>query len=89
MPDYPTVFTKTPASVAGPYAGVLLPVSSDQLDYAGELGFVIGRRCRNVPRQHAADVIAGYLVVNDYSVRDIRARTSQWTLGKSFDTDGV
>ena len=54
-----------------------------------ELGFVIGTRCRHVPREDANQVIAGYLIVNDFSVRDIQHRTSQWTLGKSFDTHGV
>jgi 2-keto-4-pentenoate hydratase/2-oxohepta-3-ene-1,7-dioic acid hydratase in catechol pathway len=50
---------------------------------------VIGRRCRHVPRSLAHEVIAGYVVINDYSVRDVQLRTSQWALGKSFDTHGV
>ena len=54
----------------------------------GELGFVIARHCRHVPRDEAPQVIAGYLVVNDVSVRDWRRATSQWTLGKSFHTHG-
>jgi 2-keto-4-pentenoate hydratase/2-oxohepta-3-ene-1,7-dioic acid hydratase in catechol pathway len=58
------------------------------LDYEGELGFVIGRRCRHVARDDAADVIAGYLVVNDVTVRDWQLRTPTWTMGKSFDTHG-
>lgn len=89
IPEYPTVFAKASSSVNGPYADVLRPVISSQLDYEGELGFVIGRRCRHVDRAHAPAVIAGYVIINDYSVRDIQLRTSQWTLGKSFDTHGV
>jgi 2-keto-4-pentenoate hydratase/2-oxohepta-3-ene-1,7-dioic acid hydratase in catechol pathway len=58
------------------------------LDYEGELGFVIGRRCRHVSRDDAADVIAGYLVVNDVTVRDWQLRVPTWTMGKSFDTHG-
>jgi 2-keto-4-pentenoate hydratase/2-oxohepta-3-ene-1,7-dioic acid hydratase in catechol pathway len=88
-PEFPTVFAKMPTSVAGPYDEVQRPVISDKLDYEGELGFVIGRRCRHVPRGRAHEVIAGYVVINDYSVRDVQLRTSQWVLGKSFDTHGV
>jgi 2-keto-4-pentenoate hydratase/2-oxohepta-3-ene-1,7-dioic acid hydratase in catechol pathway len=78
-----------PSCVVGPYDDVQRPVVSDALDYEGELAFVIGRRCRHVPRERAHEVIAGYLVANDVSVRDYQVRTTQWTLGKSFDTHGV
>jgi 2-keto-4-pentenoate hydratase/2-oxohepta-3-ene-1,7-dioic acid hydratase in catechol pathway len=88
-PQYPTVFAKASSSVAGPYDDVLKPVVSDQLDYEGELGFVIGTRCKHVSRERAHEVIAGYTVINDYSVRDVQLRTPQWVLGKSFDTHGV
>jgi 2-keto-4-pentenoate hydratase/2-oxohepta-3-ene-1,7-dioic acid hydratase in catechol pathway len=87
-PEFPVVFTKLPTCVAGPHDDVQRPLVSDQLDYEGELGFVIGRRCRHVPRDRAAEVIAGYVAVNDVSVRDWQTRTPQWTLGKSFDTHG-
>jgi 2-keto-4-pentenoate hydratase/2-oxohepta-3-ene-1,7-dioic acid hydratase in catechol pathway len=88
-PQFPTVFAKLPSCVAGPFDDVQRPLVSTQLDYEGELGFVIGRRCRHVPRDRADEVIAGYTVINDYSVRDFQLRTSQWLLGKSFDTHGV
>lgn len=87
-PEYPVVFTKLSSCVAGPHDDVHRPLVSDQLDYEGELGFVIGRRCRHVSHDAARDAIAGYLVVNDVSVRDWQTRTPQWTLGKSFDTHG-
>ena len=61
---------------------------SRYLDYEGELGFVIGRRCRHVSAEHAAEVIAGYLIVDDVSVRDWQIQTPQWSLAKSFDTHG-
>src|SRR5579875_50006 len=88
-PDYPTVFATASSCVNGPYGDVLRPAISDELDYEGELGFVIGKRCRHVPREREREVIAGFLVVNDFTVRDIQHRTSQRTLGKSFDTHGV
>jgi 2-keto-4-pentenoate hydratase/2-oxohepta-3-ene-1,7-dioic acid hydratase in catechol pathway len=85
-PEVPTVFAKFPGTVNAPYAPIQSPRVSDALDYEGELGFVIGKRCRHVPRERAAEVIAGYLVVNDVSVRDWQLATPQWSLGKSFDT---
>lgn len=87
-PQIPTVFNKQSTCVAGPRDPVHLPRVSAALDYEGELGFVVGRRCRHVPRERARAVIAGYLVVNDVSVRDWQFRVPTWTMGKSFDTHG-
>jgi len=87
-PKWPTVFNKQSSCVAGPNDDVHLPRASSALDYEGELGFVIGARCRHVPRSRAHEVIAGYLVVNDVSVRDWQLRVPTWTMGKSFDTHG-
>ncbi|MEE9606503.1 MAG: fumarylacetoacetate hydrolase family protein [Myxococcota bacterium] len=87
-PAHPTIFNKQSTCVTGPNAPIHLPRASSALDYEGELGFVIGRRCRHVSRDDARDVIAGYLVVNDVSVRDWQLRVPTWTMGKSFDTHG-
>jgi len=87
-PAVPTVFNKQSTCVAGPRDPVHMPRVSSALDYEGELGFVIGRRCRHVPRASAHEVVAGYLVVNDVSVRDWQLRVPTWTMGKSFDTHG-
>jgi 2-keto-4-pentenoate hydratase/2-oxohepta-3-ene-1,7-dioic acid hydratase in catechol pathway len=89
FPEFPTVFAKMPNSVAGPYADVQRPAVSDKLDFECELGVVIGRRCKHVSREHASEVIAGFTIVNDYSVRDYQMRGGQWVLGKSFDGHGV
>lgn len=85
-PKHPTIFNKQSTSVTGPYDPVHLPRASGALDYEGELGLVIGRRCRHVRRERAAEVVAGYLVVNDVSVRDWQFHTPTLTMGKSFDT---
>ena len=87
-PEHPTIFNKQSTCVVGPDAPVHLPRASHVLDYEGELGFVIGRRCRHVSRDEARDVIAGYLIVNDVTVRDWQLRIPTWTIGKSFDTHG-
>jgi 2-keto-4-pentenoate hydratase/2-oxohepta-3-ene-1,7-dioic acid hydratase in catechol pathway len=63
-----------------------MPRASTALDYEGELAVVIGRRCRHVPRDRAREVIAGYTVANDVTVRDWQLRSPTMTMGKSWDT---
>jgi 2-keto-4-pentenoate hydratase/2-oxohepta-3-ene-1,7-dioic acid hydratase in catechol pathway len=87
-PEYPTIFTKQSTCVIGPEAPIHLPKISDKLDYECELAFVIGTRCRNVSPTEAPNMIAGYTIVNDVTVRDWQNRSPTWTLGKSFDTHG-
>jgi len=87
-PKFPTIFNKQSTCVVGPNDPVHLPRASSALDYEGEFGFVVGRRCRHVSRDDAPDVIAGYTIVNDVSVRDWQLRIPTWTIGKSFDTHG-
>jgi 2-keto-4-pentenoate hydratase/2-oxohepta-3-ene-1,7-dioic acid hydratase in catechol pathway len=87
-PEFPLVFAKMPSCVVGPFDPVERPQVSDRLDWEGELAFVVGKRCRHVRREDAAAVIAGYTIVNDVSARDWQVKTSQWLLGKSFDTHG-
>jgi 2-keto-4-pentenoate hydratase/2-oxohepta-3-ene-1,7-dioic acid hydratase in catechol pathway len=85
-PEFPMFFNKQTSAVTGPYDPIHLPRVSPALDYEGELGFVIGRRCRHVPRDRAHQVIAGYTIVNDVSVRDWQRKSQTMILGKSFDT---
>jgi 2-keto-4-pentenoate hydratase/2-oxohepta-3-ene-1,7-dioic acid hydratase in catechol pathway len=87
-PSFPVFFNKQSTCVIGPGGGIHKPRVSEQVDYEGELGVVIGRRCRHVPAARAREVIAGYTVVNDVTARDWQFRSPTWTLGKSFDTHG-
>jgi len=87
-PEHPVLFNKQSTCITGPWDPIHLPRASQVLDYEGELAFVIGRRCRHVPKQRAAEVIAGYTVMNDVSVRDWQLRTPTMMIGKSFDTHG-
>jgi len=87
-PEFPMFFNKQVTCVNGPFDPIHLPRVSSSVDYEGELGFVIGRQCRHVPRDRARQVIAGYLIVNDVSVRDWQFKAQTMTLGKSFDTHG-
>ncbi len=85
-PIVPMVFNKQSLSVAGPYDEVHDPKVSEMLDFEGELTFVIGKRCRHVPKEEAHKVIAGFAIANDLSVRDWQLRSPTFTMGKSFDT---
>lgn len=87
-PEYPTFFNKQIGCIIGSGSAIHRPRVSEKLDYEGELALVIGKCCRHVPRNRAADVIGGYLAANDVSVRDWQIRSPTWTLGKSFDTHG-
>ncbi len=87
-PDYPVVFMRCPTSFVGHGQPMLRPKVSEQLDFEGELVAFVGRRGRHVPRDKAHDIIAGYSVFNDGSVRDYQRRTQQWTMGKNFDATG-
>jgi 2-keto-4-pentenoate hydratase/2-oxohepta-3-ene-1,7-dioic acid hydratase in catechol pathway len=60
LPKVPMIFNKQSTAANGPFDPIHRPRVSDKLDYEGELGFVIGRRCRHVPRDRAPEVIAGY-----------------------------
>ena len=87
--EFPIFFNKQSTCVIGPLRRrSTCRASRDALDYEGELAFVIGQRCRHVPRERAHEVIAGYPIANDVRVRDWQLRTPTMTLGKSFDTHG-
>jgi 2-keto-4-pentenoate hydratase/2-oxohepta-3-ene-1,7-dioic acid hydratase in catechol pathway len=85
-PAFPPFFGKQVTAIVGPFDAIHRPRVSEQLDYEGELAFVIGRRCRHVPRERAHEVIFGYTIVNDVSVRDWQRKTTTPMIGKSFDT---
>ena len=88
-PDAPVVFNKQITCVVGPGDAIEVPtVAPDWVDYEGELGIVIGTRCRNVSIADAPSVVAGYVIVNDVSVRDWQRATPTMTMGKSWDTHG-
>ena len=87
-PEFPFFFNKQVTCVVGPGDDIHMPRVSNLLDYEAELAIVIGTRCRQVPVEKAHEVIAGYTIANDISVRDWQLRTPTMTIGKSFDTHG-
>jgi 2-keto-4-pentenoate hydratase/2-oxohepta-3-ene-1,7-dioic acid hydratase in catechol pathway len=85
-PLAPNVFAKFRNGLIGSGDNIVLPRTSTEIDYEGELAAVIGRRCREVDPSEALDYVAGYTALNDVTARDLQFRTSQWTLGKAIDT---
>ncbi|MFM8972189.1 MAG: fumarylacetoacetate hydrolase family protein, partial [Actinomycetota bacterium] len=87
-PDFPVFFNKQVTCLTGHGGEIHVPRVSAMVDYEGELGVVIGRRCRHVPVERALEVVAGYTIVDDVTVRDWQLRAPTMTIGKSFDTHG-
>jgi acylpyruvate hydrolase len=86
LPKLPIFFTKPPTSVIGPYDPIILPKSSSQIDYEAELAFVIGKKGKNIPQEKSWDYVAGYMVMNDVTARDLQRNHQQWYKGKGLDT---
>jgi 2-keto-4-pentenoate hydratase/2-oxohepta-3-ene-1,7-dioic acid hydratase in catechol pathway len=86
IPATPTVFTKFATAVIGPGEPIVLPKSSQKPDYEAELAFVIGKGGRYIAAADWRDHVFGYMNLNDVSARDYQLATSQWTIGKTFDT---
>jgi 2-keto-4-pentenoate hydratase/2-oxohepta-3-ene-1,7-dioic acid hydratase in catechol pathway len=85
-PDEPVVFMKPHTAIVGPNDKIIKRSFVRQLDYEGELAIVIGKKAKDVHVSEALNCVFGYTILNDVSARDFQFRSSQWTLGKSFDT---
>jgi 2-keto-4-pentenoate hydratase/2-oxohepta-3-ene-1,7-dioic acid hydratase in catechol pathway len=87
VPTSPLIFLKPPSALVGSGAEVRRPVISDRTDYEGELGVVIGRKCRNLrDDEDVAPYLLGYTCINDVTARDLQNQDGQWTRAKGFDT---
>jgi len=86
IPQVPTIFNKFPNVVIGPGDPIILPSNSTKPDYEAEFAFVIGTGGRRIPAARWQDHVAGYTIVNDVSARDFQMATTQWMMGKTFDT---
>ena len=82
IPKEPPIFAKWSNAIIDPNEPILKPRGSNQLDWEVELGVVIGRTARFVPRDKALDYVAGYTIINDVSARDFQFIGSQWMAGK-------
>ena len=87
-PKEPVIYMKPRTSLIGPFEDIVCPKFVTQLDYEGELAFVIGKNCKNVSEKDSLDYVAGYFALNDVSARDIQFIDKQYTRAKGFDTFG-
>jgi 2-keto-4-pentenoate hydratase/2-oxohepta-3-ene-1,7-dioic acid hydratase in catechol pathway len=86
IPKVPTIFSKFSTAVIGPGEAIVLPRSSSQPDYEAELAFVIAKGGRYIPATRWEEHVFGYTNFNDVSARDYQMATTQWLMGKTFDT---
>jgi 2-keto-4-pentenoate hydratase/2-oxohepta-3-ene-1,7-dioic acid hydratase in catechol pathway len=86
IPKVPTIFSKFSNTVIAPGENIVLPKQSTTPDYEAEFAFVIGTGGRHIAAENWKDHVFGYTIVNDVSARDIQLATSQWLMGKTFDT---
>jgi 2-keto-4-pentenoate hydratase/2-oxohepta-3-ene-1,7-dioic acid hydratase in catechol pathway len=86
IPSAPIIFSKFSSCAIGANQPILLPKSSEQVDYEAELAFVVGRRAKDISRQAAFDYVLGYTNFNDVSARDFQFADGQWQRGKSCDS---
>lgn len=87
-PDYPILFLRVATTLVGHEQPLVVPKASEQLDYEAEMVVVIGSKGRNIAREKALELVAGYSVFNEGSVRDFQFKSQTWTSGKNFDASG-
>jgi 2-keto-4-pentenoate hydratase/2-oxohepta-3-ene-1,7-dioic acid hydratase in catechol pathway len=86
LPEAPLFFAKYTTALIGPGDPIVIPPLVTKCDYEAELGVVLGRTVRGVSKENALEAVAGYVVANDVSARDLQFADGQWTRGKSPDT---
>ena len=87
VPREPLLFLKAPSSLLAPGGTIVLPRLSQRVDFEGEIGLVIGRRCRHLgPTEDPRPYLRGYTLVNDVTARDLQKTDGQWSRAKGFDT---
>ena len=86
IPGVPTIFLKLTSALTGPRSAVVLPKLTQQPDYEAEFAFVIGKGGKSISAGAWEEHVFGYTIMNDVTARDVQMATTQWSLGKSFDT---
>ena len=86
---FPTIFMRCRSSLLPHGQSIVLPKVSKTLDYEAEMIVVIGKRAKHLNVSNATSCIAGYSCCNDGSVREFQGKTTQWDMGKNFDSTGA
>jgi 2-keto-4-pentenoate hydratase/2-oxohepta-3-ene-1,7-dioic acid hydratase in catechol pathway len=85
-PEEPLISMKPSTAVIGPDEPIRLPPKVGRVDYEGEVGFVVGRRMRDVAPEEVSDHLFGVTCINDVTARELQSKDGQWTRAKGFDT---
>jgi len=88
-PTFPEVFWRGATSLVAHQDPIIRPQCSEMLDFEGEIALVVGTTCRHATDANALDCVAGYSLFNDATLRDYQRFSSQWTVGKNFDSTGA
>lgn len=88
-PTFPEVFFRGPTSLVAHQGAIVRPKCSEMLDFEAEIAFVMGKSCRHATEANALDYIAGYTLFNEATIRNYQKFSSQWTIGKNFDSTGA
>ena len=88
-PTFPEVFFRGATSLVPHLGTIVRPLCSEMLDFEGEIAFVVGKSCRHATESNALDCIAGYTLFHDATIRNYQKFSSQWTVGKNFDSTGA
>lgn len=87
VPKEPLIFLKAPSALLAPGATIRIPAISRRVDFEGELGVIIARKCHKLtPEEDVRPYIRGYTIVNDVTARDLQKADGQWSRAKGFDT---
>jgi len=86
VPKTPVIFSKFSSCVVSPGEPVVIPTTSEKVDYEAELAIVVGRHAKHVSADRAYDYVLGYTAFNDVTARDFQFGDGQWQRGKSCDT---
>ena len=88
-PNWPSLFPRFSASFSPHLQKIVKPAVSEQLDYEGEIGVIIGKSGRHIPEEKSLDYVAGYTIINEGSVRDWQSKGTQNCPGKNFHRSGA
>jgi acylpyruvate hydrolase len=88
IPKFPTLFMRGLNSVVPHQHALTRPLVTETFDYEAEMVVVIGKRAKHMTLENAYSCIAGYTCANEGSIREFQRHTTQWHMGKNFDSSG-
>ncbi len=74
IPENPILFLKPVTALLAPEGDIVAPADAAQIDYEGELAFVVGKKARHVKAEQAMDYIFGVTCLNDVTARDLQKK---------------